>query len=214
MSILKVRDDDILVHSRQYKAREFDRFKDKHEVICKSDKLLHVPAILVSEIQDFPQCVNYVKSETIAGRMHPELHGYKHVDYAALAEFEVIEHLEQSLEWFTQTFNFLPTKWYTPFGAGVNAQGIHLVEIAKRFNLTLVGVYGAHNEYPEVQVSKELTTIMREIREGKSFNQICLENEDTMYHWWARGSRLERLVEVSIYGSWSDAAIFNKELFQ
>src|SRR3990167_8760569 len=113
--MLLVRDDDILVHSREFAGREFDRFKGAHELLCQAPgKLLHAPAILVSEIQDFPQCIEYVQTETIAGRMQPELHGYKHIDYASLSIDEVREHLQKCIEWYYSTFNMFPSKWSIP----------------------------------------------------------------------------------------------------
>src|SRR3990167_1209096 len=213
--MLLVRDDDILVHSREFAGREFDRFKGAHELLCQAPgKLLHAPAILVSEIQDFPQCIEYVQTETIAGRMQPELHGYKHIDYASLSIDEVREHLQKCIEWYYSTFNMFPSNWYTPFGAGADSRGFFLNDIAKEFELTLYAVDTQSNEIKSVKASRQIEHTMRDLRAGMSFNEYCTRYEDTMWHWWARGSRINRLVEIAKYGSWNDASVFNKDLFK
>ena len=212
---LLVRDDDILVHSREFNGREFDRFKGAHDLICQAGgKLLHAPAILVSEIQDFPQCIDYCKAETDAGRMQLELHGYQHVDYASLSPAEVSEHLDKSLEWFNLTFNKLPTRWYTPFGAGADERGAFLNDISSAFGLTLYGVDTERPQSSGVKITQQITHTVRDLRNGLSFDDLCSVRDDTLYHFWQRGSKLERLVEVAKYGSWADAAIFNKALFK
>lgn len=210
--VLIVRNDDVLVHSRQFANREFERFKGKHELICQSSRLLHAPAILVTEIQDFPQCIQYVREETEAGRMRPELHGFQHIDYASLSVSDLNDHLTKSLEWFQAILGVLPTRWYTPFGAGNDERGYHLNAKAKEFGMTLYAV-DTGTMYRDVIGSPQIETALRWFREGMTFDQYLDKYDDTLMHFWAMGSKTERLLEVSKYGSYKDATIMNKKLF-
>jgi len=170
-----IRDDDVLVGSSSIKDT-FKRFKRVHELICRAPKhLIHVPNILVEEIQEFPDCIEYIKVETKAGRMRPELHGYQHIDYGKLSSAEVKLHLSRAACWFKVQLDYYPTKWYTPWGASQP----HLHEAAKLLGLKLIdkskktnGRYG----------------IVQEIRNGhklSDFNEIGI-------HWW-KGRDIENL---------------------
>ena len=94
--MIRVRDDDVLIRSSG--CDSFKRFKQVHSWICESDKFIHVPAVLVTEIQEFPECIKFVREETQAGRMMPETHGFEHIDYAKLTKDEIIEHLKRCKE--------------------------------------------------------------------------------------------------------------------
>lgn len=172
--MLRVRDDDVLVGSSSIKDT-FSRFKSVHDLIVSIPGLIHVPAILVSEIQEFPACIEYVQKETVEGRMKPELHGYSHIDYGKLSELEIKEHLEKSFEWFSRTFGFTPTKWYTPWGALQD----HIKSAAKPFNVKLVGqcmkTNGRHG-------------IIQLLRNGNRLTKF----DEIGIHWW-KGRDIENL---------------------
>lgn len=114
--MIYIRDDDVLVRSRAY-VDSFAQFVKVHETICSNERVKHVPAILTSEIQEFPQCVAYIRQETEAGRMVPEIHGYQHVDYGKLHEDEVARHLAYCTKFHEDNFGVRPTKFFTPWGA-------------------------------------------------------------------------------------------------
>lgn len=214
MTKLWIRNDDILVHSKQHAAREFSRFKYQHELICTSELLWHTPAILTTEIQDFPECIQYVKEEAAAGRMNPQLHGLNHIDYASLPKQHCKADLQQAIEWMQVNLNVTPTHWYTPFGAGADERGKHLKDIAASLDMKLVAVSNGHNEIRNVSATKEISCIINELRDGKSFVDIMKENAATLIHWWQSGSKLERLVECAKHGSYANATVFNRKLFK
>jgi hypothetical protein len=118
MSNIRVRDDDVLVHSRGH-ADSGARFKKVHELICKYGAL-HVPTILVTEIQDFPDAIDFIEAETKAGRMEPQWHGYTHVDYAKKERYEIHRDIVESQTLFMEMFGVNFTKFYTPWGANAD----------------------------------------------------------------------------------------------
>jgi hypothetical protein len=108
-------------------------------MVCLDTRhFIHVPAILAREIQEFPECVEYVKAETAAGRMLPEIHGWEHKDYASLAISEIIVELHRAKDYVQRTFDYNATVWYTPHGAGADHRGAHLRDAAYECGLTLV----------------------------------------------------------------------------
>lgn len=136
--MIAVRDDDVLLRSSNG-TDSFKRFRRVHETICSvPTRLLHVPTIITDEIGEFPEAIEYIRQETAAGRMHPELHGFEHIDYGKLTKEEVKLHLSRAACWFKVQLDYLPTKWYTPWGANQP----HLKEAAKELNLTLVDTSG------------------------------------------------------------------------
>ena len=87
--MIRVRDDDVLLPSSSYGC-ELGRLKQIHEWICEvPDKMIHVPTILVLEIQEFPEAIEWVRQETAEGRMLPEIHPLSHKDYASLTEKQI-----------------------------------------------------------------------------------------------------------------------------
>lgn len=175
--MIYVRDDDVLLSSTSC-PDPLKRFKAVHVLVCKApSKLIHVPTILVEEIEKFPEAVQFIKSEYDAGRLLPELHGLQHIDYGKLDDDEVREHLDKSCEWFKKNLNTLPVFWYTPWGASQP----HLHKIAKEYNMKLVdcsattkmvGRYG----------------IIQKLREGWPIDRFS----EVIIHWW-RGQDVERL---------------------
>jgi hypothetical protein len=142
-SKIKIRDDDVLITSRGRKGKEFERFRGFHNAVCQDVRhFIHIPAILCKEIQEFPECIEYIKAETASGRMIPELHGWEHKDYALLSLEEVYSELMKSREWIYKNLNCNITKFYSPHGAGADKRGAHLKVAAEEAGLTLVTCAG------------------------------------------------------------------------
>jgi len=195
--MIYIRDDDVLLTSSGHKD-PFHQFKKIHRWIIECDKFIHVPTILVTEIQEFPDCIEYIKNETKEGRMKPEIHGFKHVDYASLSNREVDDHLSQCLDFFWTTFNIVPTKWYTPWGAS----SPDLENIASKYNLTLIDC-------------SDLTNIggfAQRAQNGENLENI-LQEKEIFYHWWIRGLKLKRIIETVKHGSWEAAKTANGDWF-
>jgi len=130
--MIRIRDDDVLIHSSGHKD-PFARLKQVHELIVK-EGALHVPAILVTEIQDFPEAIRYIRDEREAGRMEVQWHGLEHVDYAKKDRDQIIHELLVSQQFFIDNFGVRFTKFYTPWGA--NAP--HIYEAAATHNIETI----------------------------------------------------------------------------
>lgn len=197
---IRIRDDDVLMHSSGSKDA-FGRFRGVHNIICRSDKFIHVPAILVTEIQDFPDCIDYIKEETASGRMLPEIHGLEHIDYGKLTRSEVKDHLIICREFIQNKFNHSATIWYTPWGASQP----HLHEVSEALGIQLVdcsGIIKFQGRYG----------IQRRLMDGVDIKYFY--GKELFMHWWEGGSRLERVVETGVHGSWEAAAKANPKLFE
>jgi peptidoglycan/xylan/chitin deacetylase (PgdA/CDA1 family) len=130
--MITVRDDDVLLPSSSHKD-PFARFKLVHELIVEHGAH-HIPTILCGEIQAFPEAVEYIKIETAAGNMTPELHGWLHSPYHQWSGEEVEADLKRCVEWFTPTFGHPPTRFYTPWGSNTPI----IAEAAKKHGMILV----------------------------------------------------------------------------
>ncbi len=192
-SKLRVRDDDVLRASSDWKGREFERFKRIHSWMIEYPELeiMHVPAIVVNEIMDYPECVEYVVQETKEGRMAPEIHGLEHIDYCHQPRELVEEHIEQCLEWFDKTLDLRPTRFYTPWG-GMNP---FFTEIAEGYGLTATGV----------NTSLDVACVAKNLRLG-GYGVGAIEGKELFMHWWNRGIRLKRVIMAIKHGSWEAAA--------
>lgn len=165
--MISVRNDDVLVGSSSI-VDTFKRFKGVHELICKAPQaLLHVPTILVEDIQKFPEAIEYVKAETAAGRMRPELHGLQHIDYGTLKLTEIVKHLDESILWFVENIEIMPTKWYTPWGA--NQPLLH--SAAKIAGLQLIG---------RSMKTNGRYGIIQQLRNGHKLSDFS----EIGIHWW------------------------------
>lgn len=198
--MIYVRDDDVLIESSSYKD-PFKHFQTVHDWICETDKLLHVPAILVNNvvkdgskgITGFPEAMEYIKSETAAGRMRPEIHGYEHIDYGKLNKAEVVAHLEMCQNFMWYYFDVQPTKWYTPWGASQP----HLHDAASFVGLKLV-------DCSNINKLAGRYGIVQQLKDGRDISY--LENREIFFHWWEGGLRLKRVIEALKYGSYAAAA--------
>jgi len=205
-----VRDDDVLIHSSSWDDA-FGRFRQIHDWCLLSDRFLHVPYILFHHvIKDdtpgilvFPEAIAYIREQTQDGRMRPEIHGWEHVDYGARSEDEVREHLKLCKAKMHELFDVEATSWATPWGANQP----HLYEAAAKEGLKLIDcnpntINKMQGQHGVVQRLKDGTDI--------SF----LEGEEIFLHWYEGGSRLLRIIQVGIHGSWDAAKEANRELFR
>jgi len=198
--LIRVRDDDILVHSSG--CDSFKRFQQVHRWICESKTFIHVPAVLVTEIKAYPNCIQYVKEETQAGRMLPETHGFEHIDYAKLPKHEIIEHLKRCKDFNYENFGRVPKRFFTPWGA--NAP--HIREASEECGLEMVDcskINKLAGRYGMVQLAKDGIDLEKYLSGGEIF---C--------HFWERGMRLKRVIEVVKHGSWEAAKTANGKWFE
>lgn len=195
-----VRDDDVLLPSSSTN-NPFGRFKQVHEWIERSDVFVHKPGILVSEIKQFPQCIEYIKDKIkTTTQMEPEIHGFQHIDYGKLTKADIKFHLEACIEWFISELNWTPVIWYTPWGA---SQPL-LHEVAEQLDLMLV----------DTSKINKLAGRYGAVQRTKDSGIQWMDNQELFMHWWEGGSRLLRIVESVKHGSWEAAALANHELFK
>jgi len=180
-----VRDDDVLLPSKGGKD-SLERFKRVHELICSNPRFMHVPAILVEEIQTVPGAVDYVKNEHSEGRMQLQLHGLRHVDYGAMDIKDVHVHLSSAIEWMFQYFRVIPTKWYTPWGSSQP----HLHMAAKSHDLQLVDC----SNRIKLRGTNGATDMLRH------GSLDVFEGKELAMHWWD-GLDRERLKLVVEFGN-------------
>ena len=173
-----VRDDDVLVPSS---INSEEKFIEIHKIIASCSYLMHLPAILVSEINCFPKVINFIKEEYKKGKLIPELHGYEHKDYGVLSKEQIREDLNKSFEWFNLCFGITPKRWHLPFSS--NSEEIK--EVSSDFNIKLTDktfqvyyIWGKHNIIPR-------------IKKGE-----CFDDKTIILHWWDKlaNERLKELV--------------------
>src|SRR5258706_3439570 len=177
-SKVRIRDDDVLLPSSRW-AEPMRRFKGFHNLVCQdTEHFIHVPAILVTEIQDFPEAIELIKAETANGRMEPQLHGLKHIDYGALSFNEVMDHLDECFQFFRGHQLPKPTIWYTPWGASQD----HLHVSAEARNLRLVGTSGIIHP----GVARDAL--------NKHKNPEWWQGREIFRHWWESVGALNEFV--------------------
>lgn len=188
---IRIRDDDVLVHSTSFPGRAFQRFKGFHNtVMIDPVHFEHVVAILVTEIQEFPECIEFVKAETAAGRMRPEVHGFRHVDYAKLPYNQVVEELRRCRSFIADRLGHTPTIWYSPWGAGADSKGAFLHEAAMEAGLSLVTC-------ANMITPGELVKDVRLAKNGGMTNQQLLdrwEGKEILRHWWEGTGALQESI--------------------
>jgi hypothetical protein len=198
--MIYIRDDDVLLPSSSYES-PFGRFKQIHEWIEKDNRFIHKPAILVSEIQGFPECIEYIKDKIKnTEQMEPEIHGLHHIDYGKLTKEQVKGDLKYCQDWFDLHLGWKAVKFYTPWGASQP----HLHEAAAELNLELV-------DTSKINKLEGRYGVVQRLKEGSS---NFLEGQEIFMHWWSGGSRLLRVIETVKHGSWEAAAKANVELFK
>ena len=189
----RIRFDDVLWSTGDPKiqGKEFQKLT-KNINWCESlwDRVVLAPAILVKDIQAFPECIEWVRQKTEEGFIYPDLHGYDHGPYQTRTEEEVSEHLDKSLEWFNSELDTVPVRWVTPHGSNSPA----MTDAARKHGLVI-----ETTDFPVVD-QKAADTLLRE-----SWDLQDLDNKVIMNHWWERGLRLYRLAKVLEYQNVQDA---------
>ncbi len=184
-----VRNDDVLndTSSYKFKGKEFDRFRFIHKMIMETHEMLqHRPTILCTEIESYPEAIEYIRAEKY--NMSPQLHGFEHKDYVHLPKDEIREMLDKSIEWFDKNLNTEFHIWATPWG-GTNPDAI---EVCEEYNIIL---QTTGNTYTPGQVLKAVRAGEYEDMHGFTI----------LHHWWDRGLNLFRLCEVFKHGSYEAA---------
>lgn len=198
--LIRVRTDDVLVHSDSMAGAEFEKWKKHHQWVLEAPLYFyHSAAILCKEIQDFPEAIAYIKKESEEKRLILDLHGWEHIDYAKISQEQIELHLEQSFEFFMKAFNCLPVRWATPWGA--NSEGIR--KAARKFSLVVEGVNDPVIDQGQA-VKLVHTYDSAEILRGRV----------VMVHWFERGLKLWRIIQTAKYGSWQKAAEKHPEEFK
>jgi len=182
------------------KDAEFEKWRKHHQWVLEAPSYFyHVAAILCKDIQDFPEAITYIQKEVTEGRLGLDLHGWEHIDYAKIPQEQIEEHIEKSFEYFLKTFNCLPIRWATPWGA--NSEGIR--KAARKYSLIVEGV----ND-PVIDQSQAVHIVHQA-------NSIApLMGKVIMVHWFERGLKLWRMIQAAKYGSWAEAAIAHPEEYK
>lgn len=194
MSKLRIRIDDVMVNSNTYKDPE-TRFEQITRWLEKSDKILHVPTILVKDIQNYPGTIELIKEKIKNKTMAPELHGWEHVDYNKLEEHDIAKHLFKSIQWFENTLEIRPKVWATPWGA----ESEKLTKVSFAFGLSVEGT--KHCWDPAGWLTQARRTKSLPI------------GVTVMDHWWTRGLRLQRIALCLEYGSFEKAKKERPDVF-
>lgn len=195
---LYVRDDDVLISSSGF-TNVVTRLKQVQSWFAQDfTKLVHVPNILVSEIQEFPEAIEFVREETRLGHMEPQLHGFRHIDYAKLPINEIRDHLSRSKDWMTENLGVTPTKFYTPWGA--NAP--HIFAAAAQESMTVV-------DCSAIEKPGQILTALR-----RDYPLEYMEGKEVFFHWWQRGRNLERVMACYIHGGYRQAVAYDPGMFK
>lgn len=187
--MIYIRDDDVLVNSSAYTDKRktpLERFKQIHRWICDTPKLLHVPTLVVGPLLSNPEAIAFIKEEAQCGRMLPQVHGYEHIDYGKLSKEEVIEDLKKCQEFIWKNFDIIATKWYPPWGA--NAPHLYAAAAARKLEL--------------IDCSSINTpgSVIQRVYNGEDI-EMFMDEKEVFVHWWERGMRLKRIVEILKHGS-------------
>lgn len=200
MKLIRIRTDDVLVHSDSMAGAEFDKWRKHHQWVLEAPPYFyHTAAILCSEIQNFPEAISYIQKEVAEGRLGLDLHGWEHIDYTKLPQEQIEEHLDKSFEFLLRTFNCLPFRWATPWGA--NSEDIR--KAARKYSLVVEGV----ND-PVVDQAQAVQAV------HSTGTVDILRNKVVMVHWFERGLKLWRIIQTAKYGTWEAAAKAHPEEFK
>jgi peptidoglycan/xylan/chitin deacetylase (PgdA/CDA1 family) len=195
-----IRDDDILGPSSEWKS-SFGRFKQIHEWLKDAPNFIHIPTIMVNDIKSFPECIEYIKEETKLGFMQPEIHCLDHVDYGPFSKEKVRSDLEICKEFIAKELAYLPTRWYTPWGASQP----HLHEVASELQLKLIDCSAL------LELSGQ-EGVVQQLRKGVPLSNYY--GKELFIHYWSRGNRVKRVCQVYKYGSWQAAVKADPELYK
>lgn len=200
MSILRIRDDDVLVHSSGFSNIPI-RFKQYHSWFEPAyGKVLHVANILCFDIQDFPEAIEFIVEEFKLGHLEPQIHGWRHDRYHRMNVVEVVDSLKKCQEWFSKTFDANASIFYTPWGASEP----HLWEAAATVGLELRDTSNVHKP----------GEILSALRRPERYSFDLLNEKEVLSHWWERGRRIERIIACYVHGGYLQAKTAEPELFK
>lgn len=213
--IIRIRDDDVVGPEGDPKSWEqgFGRFKQIHEWIKEHPAFVHVAGCILDSDPDKKTglkggllnapdyVIDYMKAEVNCGKLIPEIHGLKHIDYGKLTKEQVKAEISYCHGWLTGTFGYSPKIWYTPWGASQP----HLHEAAKELGLQLIDV-------SKINKLQGQFGVCRRLMDGESID--FLDGMEIFMHYWEGGARLKRVVESVKHGSWEAAANANRQLFK
>jgi hypothetical protein len=141
--MIRVRNDDVLMHWNWKKTIGHKNIVDPvstlrniHNMILTYPKqLIHVPAILCRNVQEFPEAIPFIRQEAEAGRMLPEIHGWDHIDYANFTYDGMCFDLKRCIQFMETKLGVKASKFYTPWGANTetiqraaNSLGLEVVD--------------------------------------------------------------------------------------
>lgn len=173
-----VRDDDVMVGSSSFDD-PVGRFRGVHGVIVAAGAM-HRPGILISEIQHFPDAIQFIQEETKQGRMDPQFHGLRHVDYGKLTGDQIRDHIQIGqfvfYQWGLPPF----TRFYTPWGASADfiseaceAEGVKMVDCTTDYHPA------------------------RNVRRDKDASYEKYNDKEIMIHWWEGMGKLVDALAVT-----------------
>lgn len=196
--MIRLRIDDVMVESsglsREKSVRQIHKI---HRWACQAlNKVIHIPTIVVDDMKNWPDVTEFLRIETEAGRMSPQLHGFQHIDYAKLSLSEIEDHLERSILWFRKELSVEPSVWATPWG-GKNET---MEEAAKKFCL-------------EIETTEKTINPGKAVTITKTYNPMLLDGHTIFAHWWERGLNILRFIEVLNRGSYEKAKEARPDLF-
>lgn len=166
--MIRVRDDDVLVPSSG--GDSFDRFKRVHDLIV-SKNALHVPAILTTEVQQFPEAIQFIRVEYEAGRMEPQWHGMIHVNYGEKSYEIIVREIVASQEFFRDSFGVEFSIFYTPWGAN----GSHIKAACEDNLITMI----------------DCSKLIRCVHVNREPDKFRGKDIELMIHWYEGTDRLE-----------------------
>jgi hypothetical protein len=167
--MIRVRDDDILVHSSSG-HNPVERFKKVHDIIVAGGAL-HVPAILTLQIQKFEPAIQFIKEETDIGRMEPQWHGWDHLDYKDIKYDQICWDIAKSQILFVKWFGVRFTKFYTPWGANAD----HIKKACEDHGIEMV----------------DCTDLIRPVHVKREPEKFRGKEVEIMVHWWEGINRLK-----------------------
>lgn len=173
---ITVRIDDVMWNSSAWtKERAERRFQSQcRHILSTNGKVVCMPTILVRDIQDFPDTINYLSKHLDS--IVPQLHGYEHINYSSISKKEIDNHLRLAIRWFQDTWGYNPTIWATPWG-GAN-KDMHSV---------------AHDHGLKIQTTSGTITLNEAI---KSIRAGTIPSKTIMIHWWEKGTRLLQMCDI------------------
>ena len=192
--MLRIRIDDVLSANSSCRKDPEKRFAQISRWLAQTDKIIHVPTILVTDIQKYPATIEAIRQQVQDGKIFPELHGWEHVDYNKLDDLEIARHLFKSMDWFEKTLGFKPTIWATPWGA----ESERLSKIGRSFGLKVEGVGACWEPGQWLSEARRLDTPPMGMT--------------VMDHWWNSGLKLLRISAVIQANSYQEAVIARPDL--